>query len=542
MKRKRVVFGFLGTTLDTGKSAQRWERWRPTVALCRHEDFVVDRLELLYQRPFSSLAQQVAKDVAQVSPETELVHRHITLRDPWDLGEVYACLFDFARDYPFQPEREDYLVHITTGTHIVQICLFLLTEARYFPARLLQTSPPARNRSGDPGTHIEIDLDLSKYDAVASRFREDQRQGLSFLKSGIDTRSVRFNRLIERIEQVAGASKDPLLLTGPTGAGKSQLARRIFQLKQSRRQVSGERVEVNCATLRGDGAMSALFGHVKGAFTGATTDRPGLLRKADQGLLFLDEVGELGLDEQAMLLKALEEKTFLPVGADREVKSDFQLIAGTNRDLAERVRQGRFREDLLARINLWTFELPGLRERPEDIEPNLDFELEGCAQAFGKRITFSKEARARFLGFATSPKARWPGNFRDFNAAIRRMATLAEGGRITVDGVEEELTRQRQGTRAAGAPTDALEEVLGPKFEEVDPFDRAQLLEVVRVCRETRSLSEAGRTLFAISRTHKSSSNDADRLRKYLARFGLTYAQLASGRQPGSAATKSVET
>ena len=121
--------------------------------------------------------------------------------------------------------------------------------------------------------------------------------------------------MIEQIERVAIASRAPLLLTGPTGAGKSQLARRIFELKKARRQVAGEFVEVNCATLRGDGAMSALFGHVTGAFTGAVEDRPGLLRTADGGVLFLDEIGELGLDEQAMLLRALEEKTFLPVGA-----------------------------------------------------------------------------------------------------------------------------------------------------------------------------------------------------------------------------------
>ena len=145
--------------------------------------------------------------------------------------------------------------------------------------------------------------------------------------------------------------------------------------------MEGPFVEVNCATLRGDAAMSALFGHVKGAFTGAIRDRPGLLRAADGGLLFLDEVGELGPDEQAMLLRALEEKRFLPVGADKEVKSDFQLIAGTNRDLSDAVRQGRFREDLLARINLWTFQLPALRERREDIEPNLDYELEQFAAA-----------------------------------------------------------------------------------------------------------------------------------------------------------------
>src|SRR5437868_9554924 len=126
--------------------------------------------------------------------------------------------------------------------------------------------------------------------------------------------------------------------------------------------------------------MAALFGQTKGAFTGALQARAGMLRTADGGVLFLDEIGELGLDEQAMLLRALEEKSFLPMGSDKESRSDFQLLAGTNRNLVERVREGRFREDLLARINLWTFTLPGLRDRPEDLEPNLQFELEQFAR------------------------------------------------------------------------------------------------------------------------------------------------------------------
>jgi transcriptional regulatory protein RtcR len=167
---------------------------------------------------------------------------------------------------------------------------------------------------------------------------------------------------------------------GPTGAGKSLLARRIYELKKARRTIEGAFVDVNCATIRGDAAMSALFGHVKGAFTGAQKDRAGLLRAADKGVLFLDEVGELGLDEQAMLLRALEEKTFLPLGSDEEAHSNFQLIAGTNRDLFAAVGQGKFREDLLARINLWTFSLPGLKDRAQDIEPNLDFELDRFAE------------------------------------------------------------------------------------------------------------------------------------------------------------------
>ena len=267
------------------------------------------------------------------------------------------ALLDFARKYPFAPEEEDYLVHITTGSHVAQICLFLLTESRYLPAKLVQTAPPGRQR-GDLGSYAVVDLDLSKYDRLAARFKTELRESTSFLKGGIETRNASFNRLIEQIEQVAIASKAPILLTGPTGAGKSQLARRIFELKKHRRRLDGKFIEVNCATIRGDGAMSALFGHMKGAFTGAVQDRPGLLRAAGGGLLFLDEIAALGPDEQAMLLRALEEKRFLPVGSDKESHSDFQLIAGTNRDLPLAVAEGQFREDLLARINLWTFQLP----------------------------------------------------------------------------------------------------------------------------------------------------------------------------------------
>ena len=454
--------------------------------------------------------------------------------DPWDFEEVYETLFKFSRQYPFDTESEDYLIHITTGTHVAQICLFLLTESRYMPGRLVQCSPE-RDRSS-PGTIKIIDLDLSKYDRIASRFRQEQREAVSYLKGGIDTRNSAFNYLIDRIEQVAVATRDPLLLMGPTGAGKSLLAKRIYELKKSRRAVEGAFVEVNCATVRGDAAMSALFGHVKGAFTGAQKDRPGLLRAAEKGVLFLDEVGELGLDEQAMLLRALEEKAFLPLGSDEEAHSDFQLIAGTNRDLFAAVRQGRFREDLLARINLWTFSLPGLKNRSEDIEPNLDFELDRFAEKAGRRVTFSKEARATFLAFALSPTANWSGNFRDLNAAVARMATLAPGGRISTHIVEEEIKRLLASWSTPGespSPADLQELLDDRRLEELDLFDRAQLAFVVDVCRRSRSLSDAGRTLFGASRTRKTFSNDADRLRKYLARFGVDFSRIhASGLHP----------
>lgn len=521
MKKPSVVIGLLGTTLDAGKGPARWERWRPTVALCGQQDFVVSRLELLYPRAATALCGVVSEDIASTSPET-VVQTHMTdIRDPWDFGEVYTTLYEFARAYPFDPEREDYYVHITTGTHVAQICLFLLTEARYFPAKLLQSSPENK-RDVTPQVRI-IDLDLSQYDAIASRARQEHTDNVRSLKSGIATRNPAFNRLIEQLEHVAANSVDPILLMGPTGAGKSQLAARIFELKKVRHQFEGAFVEVNCATLRGEAAMSALFGHRKGSFTGALQDRPGLLRAADGGLLFLDEIGELGLDEQAMLLRALEEKRFLPLGADREVSSNFLLVAGTNRDLPADARAGRFREDLLTRINLWTFRLPALRERREDIEPNLDYEVEQVAKRNRRIVRFSTEARSAFLKFAVTPEATWSGNFRDLSAAVSRLATLSSGGRITVDDVEDEVVRLRTAWHRPASEGDILATVPGLNLDSIDLFDRVQLAQVVTTCRETASLSEAGRMLFAASRARRASVNDADRLRKYLARFGLDW-------------------
>lgn len=536
--RPLVVFSILGTSLDSGKGTTRWDKWRPTIALCQHEDLLIHRLVLLHDKNSRDLAEQVTTDVRHVSPETTVEQVELGWKDPWDFEEVYATLHDLARNYHFKPDQEDYLVHLTTGTHVAQICLFLLTESRYLPGRVVQSAPPRKERKegpDSPGSYAIVDLDLSRYDRIMSRFTRERKEGQSFLKAGIETKNAAFNRLIERIEEVAKASRAPILLMGPTGAGKSQLAARIHELKKSRRQIQGEFVPVNCATLRGDSAMATLFGHKRGAFTGAVNDRPGLLRKADGGLLFLDEIGELGLDEQAMLLRAIEQKAFYPVGADQEVKSDFLLIAGTNRDLGVRAAKGEFRDDLYARINLWTFRLPALRERTEDIEPNLDYELELAARVLGVNITMNKAAREAFLEFAVSGRALWTGNFRDLNACVTRMATLASGGRITKENVAEEIERleaswahARPSQRDPNRQTsEHVRDVLGPRSDKLDRFDRVQLEDVLSVCRDARSLSDAGRVLFAESRKDRTTVNDADRLRKYLARFDIEWKDVA---------------
>lgn len=524
--KKKVLISLLGPKLDMGTAERRWDKWRPSVAVAQHEDLLFDRYEMIYQENYEKLRATLEEDIHSVSPETELNFHTVDYRDPWDFQQVYSEFYDFARNYDFKDD-EEYFVHITTGTHVAQICLFILTESRHFPAKLIQTSPPRGRKPQYEGSYTIIDLDLSKYDGLASRFKKERLESRDLLKSGIQTRDEGFNQLIAKIEKVANRSTAPLLLTGPTGAGKSQLASRIYELKEQKRQVLGAFVTVNCATLRGDMAMSTLFGHKKGAFTGAQIERKGLLKEADGGLLFLDEIGELGLDEQAMLLRALEDKTFLPVGSDKEESSQFQLICGTNRDLYEQVLQGTFREDLFARINTWSFELPGLKDRRADIEPNIDYELEKFSDEEGRVPRFNQEARQRFLSFATAGSSAWRGNFRDLNASIQRLCTLADHGRIGEPLVNEEIgylesnwQRWELGDEEKFA---YLGKYLTPEqVMEIDPFDKPQLNEVLRVCSESSSLSEAGRKLFAVSRAKKKSSNDSDRLRKYLAKFGLT--------------------
>ena len=543
MDKKNIVFSFLGNVLDQrGKGKKRWTRWRPTIDICNHPEWPIYRLELIYHTQDRKLLEEIILDIKTIAPDTQVNPIPVQIQDPWDFEEVYTCLLDIAKNYTFNNEQKNYYLNITTGTHVMQICWFLLAESRFYPARLLQSSPPARpsaspeNLAAEPianpplcpsGQINIIDLNLNRYDQILTRFQQYANQATELLKSGIATKNRHYNQLISEIEQVASRSHAPILLCGPTGAGKSFLARQIYRLKLNQHQITGQFVEINCATLSSDNAMSTLFGHIKGAYTGASLGRNGLLRQADNGVLFLDEIGELGLDEQAILLKAIEEKQFYPLGADKLVSSNFQLIAGTNKDLKQAIIRGTFREDLYARINLWSYQLPGLAERKEDIEPNIDFELARFAQEYGTMPRFNQQSRDRYIQFATSAMATWPGNFRELTASITRMATLSIQGNITLEQVENEIRRLQIHWQQV-----TLSDALIPA--EIDEFDRYQLEKVIEVCRKSRTLSEAGRYLFAVSRAQKQRTNDADRLKKYLAKFDLSWEQIKDSISKGN--------
>lgn len=226
--------------------------------------------------------------------------------------------------------------------------------------------------------------------------------------------------LAQQAARVCGAVS-PILILGETGTGKSLLAK---WLHQHGPRADEPLVDLNCAGLAPDFLETELFGHEKGAFTGAVANKQGLLEVADGGTVFLDEIGDVHPRVQPKLLKALEEKRFRRMGAVREREVDFALIAATHRNLAELVRQGDFRSDLYFRINSITLTMPALRERSEDIALLADTVLPQVAQP-GRQVALSEAARRALRDYA------WPGNIRELRNVLERAALVCEGGIIT---------------------------------------------------------------------------------------------------------------
>ncbi len=237
-------------------------------------------------------------------------------------------------------------------------------------------------------------------------------------------------RLLVRASALARASA-PVVLQGETGTGKEVLAR---VLHASSARASKPFVAVNCAALPGELLESELFGHVRGSFTGAVSDKPGLFEEAEGGTLLLDEVAELPLPLQAKLLRVLQDGEVRRVGATRSRRADVRVIAATHHDLRELVERAAFREDLFYRVNVFALTLPPLRERKEDILP---IALQLLELEEGPARGFSRDAERALLA------CRWPGNIRELSNAVRHGAALAEGPAVRVDDLPDEVRRQR---------------------------------------------------------------------------------------------------
>ena len=367
-------------------------------------------------------------------------------------------------------------------------------------------------------------LQVSLRNALAASALEDELARIKRSRTGtlgfrdIIGRSPRMRALL-RIAEKAARSSIPVLIEGRSGVGKELVARAIHGSGARRAKAF---VAVNCGTIPDNLVESVLFGHEKGAFTGATDRHIGKFAEASAGTLFLDEVGELSAAAQVKLLRAVQENEIEPVGARKPVKIDVRLISATNRDLISDVKAGRFREDLFYRLHVFPIAVPALHERAEDIPELARHFLARFAAEEGKR-------RCRLSGDALSllRSYDWPGNVRQLENAIFRAVVLAETDTIGIDEFPQIAARKASGEPAAAPvcpepPSDPRETIeaaaLGADSPAFEPFTAAiptGPLDLLDASGEVRPLEqiEADVIRFAISHYRGQMSEVARRLR-----------------------------
>jgi DNA-binding NtrC family response regulator len=285
--------------------------------------------------------------------------------------------------------------------------------------------------------YLQKPFDIDELLVVANRALDHQRlrtehryliseRDADFNHYGIVGRSRRMQEVIRTAEMVA-RSKSTILITGETGTGKEMVARAIHYHSGQREMPL---IKVNCAAIPETLLESELFGHVRGAFTGATTSKKGKFALADGGTIFLDEIGTMSPALQAKFLRVLQEREFEPLGSERTLKVDVRVIAATNRDLRQMVADGRFQEDLYYRLNVIPIHIPPLRERPDDIPVLVEHFIEKHAQRAGKRIDGVEAGVMEAL-----QASEWPGNVRELENTIERAVVLSPGRVINPDVV-----------------------------------------------------------------------------------------------------------
>ena len=267
-----------------------------------------------------------------------------------------------------------------------------------------------------------------------------------------------------------------VLITGESGTGKELVAKAIHRQSMEARPREGRFIALNCAAIPNELLEAQLFGHRRGAFTGADRDQAGVFVHAGEGTVFLDEIGEMPLATQAKLLRVLEQKEVFPVGANEPVEVEARVVAATNKDLAHEVEQGNFREDLYYRLNVLTILLPPLRERREDIPDLVEYLLNKHSRALGKKFTgVSHEAMQLLLA------CKWKGNVRELDNALQRAVILGEGPLVTAQDLPPDL---------APTPNDPF--LVDNLSQAVERFEK---MHIERILRQTPDKKEAARRL-----------------------------------------------
>ena len=302
-------------------------------------------------------------------------------------------------------------------------------------------------------------------------------------------RGDRMQRILDLVTQVA-ASRSTIMITGETGTGKELIAKAIHANSQRAEQMF---IAVNSGSLPPELLESTLFGHVKGSFTGAIASRKGYFEIANKGTIFFDEVGTIGVETQAKLLRVIQEREFMPLGSAEVVRVDVRILAATNADLKKLVEDGRFREDLYYRLNVINIALPALRERKEDIPLLVEHFFNRYCQEDEKWLDGNGRAVLRF-----EPEAmqilidhNWPGNVRELENVVQRAVVLASRPTVAANALPEDLLRAggvriRRDDESGGLPPDAS------LFEIVAEYERRIIIERLETCNWSQTEAAEG--------------------------------------------------
>ncbi|MFN2413041.1 MAG: sigma-54-dependent transcriptional regulator [Pyrinomonadaceae bacterium] len=279
--------------------------------------------------------------------------------------------------------------------------------------------------------------------------------------TALDTEIVSVSPEMDKVKKLIlkiAKSNSTVLIRGESGTGKELIARSIHKNSLRANEVFQA---VNCAAINENLLESELFGHEKGSFTGAVGEKKGLFEVANEGSLFLDEIGELDIALQAKLLRALQEKEIRRVGGIKEIEVDVRVVAATNRDLLKMAEEQRFREDLFYRLNVLSIEIPPLRERRTDIPVLVDYFLKKHTRGTDRKITLTADARKLLLDYS------YPGNVRQLESALERAILLCENDTVTIDDLPSEMTISKATAATAGGEQFTLPSD-GVNFEDVE--------------------------------------------------------------------------
>jgi DNA-binding NtrC family response regulator len=335
---------------------------------------------------------------------------------------------------------------------------------------------------------IEVDRIISKrrLERENTQLKRALKQRYSF--PNIVGKSERMIRILDLVSQVA-PSRSTILITGETGTGKELIAKAIHANSQRADQMF---IPVNSGSLPPELLESTLFGHVKGSFTGAIASRKGYFEIANRGTIFFDEVGTIGVETQAKLLRVIQEKEFMPLGSTEVVRVDVRILAATNADLKKLVEDGRFREDLYYRLNVINIALPPLRDRKEDIPQLVDHFFTKYCQENEKFLDGNTRSLLRFEPDAMQilMEHSWPGNVRELENAVERAVVLAGQQVVTVDVLPEQLLHaggiRIRRDESGGLPADAS------LFEIVADYERRVIIERLEACNWSQTEAAEG--------------------------------------------------